>query len=187
MNSLQGVFVFDSAPSRGSAQIASVDFATMSNGDKSFDARYLPDYKELRKGWLSAKNSNVPARFKREEMMLSAAMVRQRVVVDGATGFMQSKTWSVNPVTRRPVALRYRYYRGLLVVGGRVLSPHATSSRSGCSRVSCELRSPRTSRTWRLRTSSTVVGPPTGPWSTAAAGSPSTWRWSTSSTASPCG
>ena len=121
VNSLQGTFVFDAAPSRGSAQISSVDFATMSNGDKSFDAHYLPDYKELSKGWLSAKNGNIPARFKREEMMLSAAMVRQRVVVDGASGFMQSKTLSVNPVTRQPVALRYRYYRGLVVVGGRVL------------------------------------------------------------------
>jgi hypothetical protein len=121
VDSLQGAFVFDAAPSRGSSQIASVDFATTSNGDKSFDAHYLPDYKALSKEWLSTKSSQLPARDKWEAMMQTAAMVRQRVVVDGATGFMQSKTWSVNPVTRRPVALRYRYYRGLVVVGGRVL------------------------------------------------------------------
>ena len=116
VNTLRGTFVFDAPPSGGSSNIASVDFAATSNGDKAFDVHYRPDYKKLRQDWLSAKKSTETA-----IMMMSAAPVFERAVVNGPTGLIQTKTWTVNPVTRRPVGLRYRYYRGIFMSGGRVL------------------------------------------------------------------
>lgn len=121
VETLQGAFVFDAPLSASGSKIASVDFASASDGNRAFDAHYVPDYKALRKGWLSANKGSAPPGAKRDEMMMYAAKVRQRVVVDGRTGFMQSKAWSIDPVTRKLVGLRYRYYRGLVVVGGRVL------------------------------------------------------------------
>ena len=125
VKTLQGVFVFNEPVDSYSGSVHSVAFASSSNGNQAFDARYLPDYGELQKGWLQTKQSAAPPSVKRHGMMQYAAKIRQRVAVNGRTGFMQSKTWSVDPVTRRLVSVRYRYYRGLVVTGGRVLiAPH---------------------------------------------------------------
>lgn len=122
VNTLRGTFVFDPARSGGDSTIASVDFAATSNGDKAFSVHYRPDYKALRQAWLNAKKEPVsPSARRQDMMMMGAAPVRERAVVSGATGLMQTKTWTVSPVSRKPVGLRYRYYRGIFLSGGRVL------------------------------------------------------------------
>ena len=74
--------------------------------------RYRPDYPALRKQWRAALKADPHATVADSQaLQLAGALTRRVIVTDSATGLEQTKTWVVNPFTRKVLGVRYRYYR----------------------------------------------------------------------------
>ncbi len=112
VQSIQGVFVPDGQVSDELTVVDRVIFAVSSNGDSYFDVRYRPDYRAQQKAWRAALKADPHATVAdSENLQFAGALTRRVVVADSATGLEQSKSWVVNPFTRKVIGVRYRYYR----------------------------------------------------------------------------
>ena len=112
VQSIQGVFVPDGQSTDELTVVDRVIFAVSSNGDSYFDVRYRPDYPALQKEWRAALKADTHATIDDSMDLQSAGALTRRVIVaDSATGLQQTKTWVVNPFTRKVLGVRYRYYR----------------------------------------------------------------------------
>ena len=112
VQSIQGVFVPDGQSSDKQPVVDRVIFAVSSNGDSSFDVRYRPDYQVQRKAWRAALKADPHATVADSvDLQYAGALTRRVVVDDSASGLEQTKTWVVNPFTRKVIGVRYRYYR----------------------------------------------------------------------------
>ena len=112
VRSIQGVFVPDGRVSYELPVVDRVLFAASSNGDSYFDVRYRPDYAALQRQWRAALREDPRATVADSQALQSAAALSRRVIVaDSATGMEQTKTWVINPFTRKAIGVRYRYYK----------------------------------------------------------------------------